>query len=389
MPHQFVMKASRLLPCLLLLIAFPLTGQEVLDSTVRYFKYEDAKGVHHQRCVTRIVRTSHPPVRLNPRGIQRVRNRGTSFELDALKAGDTLVLSVRPEAIKKLRKITLLRNEEVLLEHYLRMQDTLVITEGGALQLRVKSKGWFFKKKYANIELTRIPPHRLDTLHRIYDTTYTPVNRPGPIQRDTTWVLLADTTLRLNPERQIESRPSRSLKIDIPLAQSDTAPLQYLGLWVGWGGPTLQAYQTLEADIPEEWGRPGVPAALAAYCLGYQNNLPANDAGDITFAFTDLHHKNKFLDAKGRPAGLCQSIPLPGGPEDYGCIRRAQLQYSCTTNRRETESLEIYFSAFNHHTVNRIPVTLKMLGIYISNSVSARQTAYRVKEINIYSKPCK
>ena len=397
----------KILPLIVGVVFFvgPVRSQApiVVDSTVRYFKYTDSEGIHHRRCVTRIVLPASVPEKLDPRGIHRIRSKGTTLSFPRLEKYDTLIVSVQPEGMKELKDIVLSQNGKELRSVYLNLQDTIVLRDTGALELKVRSKKWvFFQKKFAMVELVRYPAVTRDTQYQIFDTTFFANVRGAENPRDTAWVPLADLQLSPANTLNILDSPVRIEKIEIPLAAEKVGPLAFLGLWVGLGREAGQAYDELEAAIPKEWAPPGVPAALGAYSMGFQKVLPTFCREEVLFAFTDSLQKDVFLqvvrrdpvnppDAKALREYV-PAFPLSSPPCYYALLDCTDLPFlPCPADQADSTAanFDLYFSVVNYHTVDAIPVSLKMIGCYISPLSYSSSEELKIKEINVFQEPCK
>jgi hypothetical protein len=385
-----------------------LSGQEVLDSTMRYYKYVDAdRFLHHRKLVAKTVLHPSIPQRAEPRGIMRVRARKKTKAIvyDQFQKNDTLIISVQPVKLKKLKSIILTHNGKTLRDVSVQLQDTIVLRDTGSLVLQVRSVHYgFYQKKYADIQLLRIPPALPKKECMVFDTSFYPSPRGAQIPADTTWVELADLELRPSNTLDISDSPVRSVKIEILDAVEEVGPLSIIGAWVGQGEESLAAYQKLEETIPPEWAPPGVSVPLGAYCMGKQKILPNFCRDDMKWAFTDslrmIRFKREIKKAQLQQRDIegPANDPILLNPARYrifplmgsGCYGRILgMPVELIKGAADPEGISnLYFTIANFNTVDAIPVYVKVIGCYISEPKYLPGDQLVIKEINIYPQNC-
>jgi hypothetical protein len=387
-----------------------LSGQVVLDSTMRYYKYVDADSfLHHRRLVSKTVINPSIPQKMEPRGIMRVRasrKKARVLTYKGFQENDTLIISVQPIKLKKLKSIILKQNGELLRDVNVQLQDTIVLRDTGDLVLRVRSVHYgFYQKKYADIQLLRIPVAVPEKECMVFDTSFYPSPRGAQVPSDTTWVPLAEFELRPSNTLDILNSPIRSEKIEVLSAVEDVGPLSLIGAWIGLSDESLQAYNKLEETVPPEWAPPGVSVPLGAYCMRKQMVLPSFCRGDIKWAFTDslgmvrfkrgikkaqLKHRN--IEGPTQEVGFdpnpYQIFPLTGSGCYYGMVLGMPIEL--IKGAADPEGISnLFFTVANFNTVDVIPTYVKVIGCYISEPAYLPSDQLVVKEINVYPQNCK
>lgn len=311
-------------------------------------------------------------LKLSPAGTMRIRHRReTRLTYDELAPGDTLKYSVTCRGKAELSEASLTDQDNVQLAKSLNtpvFQGMLVISRQTSVNLVLKAKK-LFKKTYADVNVWRIRPTPSDSFYQTTDSLF---RSSETIIYDTTAITILNDSLQMEPLWNLEGKPTQAFQIRVPKKLAKAGDLHYIAYWYGASRAETALYTALEATIPPDWSRPGLPNALGAYALGHPVALPETTSTDLEIAFTSAAQKTLF-QSKKKYKKLFATMP------NFDTVKASELSSLGIQEHpaaKDGGAYEFYLCFNNRSTVNTYQTALKVAGFYRKVKTVVKTTAF-------------